>query len=56
MSKDPYEAKYQYLIKKTWKNGLKNMKDPKGFIQCSSDMLDVTKILNITIPSENVMH
>ena len=38
--KDPYEAKYQYLIKKH-ETGLKNLKDPKAFIEYSNNMQDV---------------
>ena len=32
-AKDPNEEKYQYLIKKRESDGLKNMKDPKAFIE-----------------------
>ena len=31
--KDPYEAKYQYLIKKREKVGLDNFKDSKAFME-----------------------
>ena len=31
-AKDPYEAKYQYLINKRKKVGLDHFKDPKAFI------------------------
>ena len=31
-AKDPYEAKYQYLIKKREKVGLDHFNDPKAFI------------------------
>ena len=37
--KDLYEAKCQYLIKKRENNGLKNMKDPKVFIEYSNSCL-----------------
>ena len=30
-AKDPYEAKYQFLIKKRESTGLKYFNDPKGF-------------------------
>ena len=40
-AKDPYEAKYQYLINKFEKVGLKYYDDPKAFIEYSSDMQDV---------------
>ena len=42
-SKDPYEAKYQYLINKREKVGLDHFNDPKAFIEYSSDMRDVYK-------------
>ena len=42
-AKDPYEAKYQYLINKPEKVGLDNFDDPKAFIEYSNDMQDVYK-------------
>ena len=48
-AKDPYEAKYQYLINKREKVGLDHFDDPKAFIEYSNDMQDVYKILMITI-------
>ena len=42
-AKDPYEAKYQYLIKKREKVGLSHYYDSKLFIQHSNDMQDVPK-------------
>ena len=42
-AKDPYEAKYQYLIKKREKVGLDHFKDPKAFMEFSNDMQDVYK-------------
>ena len=41
--KDPYLAKYQHLIQKLENNGLKNLKDPKAFIEYSNNMQDVYK-------------
>ena len=41
--KDPYEAKYQYLIKKREKIGLNHFKDPRAFIEYLNDMQDVHK-------------
>ena len=41
--KDPYEAKYQYLINKREKVGLDHFNDPKPFIEYSNDMQDVYK-------------
>ena len=40
-TKDPYEAKYQYLINKREKVGLDHFKDPKAFMEYSNDMQDV---------------
>ena len=42
-AKDPYEAKYQYLIKKREKVGLNHFDDHKAFIEYSNDMPDVYK-------------
>ena len=42
-AKDPYEAKYQYLIKKREKVGLNHFDDHKTFIEYSNDMQDVYK-------------
>ena len=44
--KDPYEAKYQYLINICKKVGLKRLNDPKAFIEYSNDMNDVDKNIN----------
>ena len=41
--KDPYEAKYQFLINKRESTGLKHFNDPKAFIEYSNDMQDVHK-------------
>ena len=37
-AKDPYEAKYQYLINKREGVGIDHFNDPKAFIECSNDM------------------
>ena len=42
-AKDPYEAKYQYLINKHEKVGLDHFNDPKAFMEYSNDILDVYK-------------
>ena len=42
-AKDPYEAKYQYLINKREKVGLDHFDDPKALIEYSNDMQDVYK-------------
>ena len=39
--KDPYEAKYQYLINKREKVGFDHFTDPKAFIDYLNDMPDV---------------
>ena len=55
-AKDPYEAKYQYLIKKRENVGLNHYDDPKAFTEYSNDMQDVTKILKITIQEKTVKY
>ena len=40
-AKDPYEARYQYLINKREKVGLAHFTDPRPFIEYSNDMQDV---------------
>ena len=42
-AKDPYKAKYQFLINKRESAGLKHFNDPKAFIEYSNDMQDVYK-------------
>ena len=42
-AKDPYEAKYQYLINEREGVGIDHFNDPKAFIEYSNDMLDVYK-------------
>ena len=42
-AKDPYEAKYQYLINQSEKVGLDHFKDPKAFMEYSNDMEDIYK-------------
>ena len=44
--KDPYEAKYQYLIKIPKKVGLGHFNDPKPYIEYPNDMQDVYEIFN----------
>ena len=45
-TKDPYEAKYQYLINRREKVGIDHLDDPKAFIEYSNYLSDVYK--NIT--------
>ena len=42
-AKDPYEDKYQFLIKKKESIGLKRFNDSKAFIEYSNDIHDVYK-------------
>ena len=42
-TKDPYEAKYQYLVNKREAVGINHFNDPKAFIKYSNDMHDVYK-------------
>ena len=42
-AKDPYEAKYQFLINKRESTGLKHFNDPKASIEYSNDIQDVYK-------------
>ena len=42
-AKDPYEVKYQFLIKKRESIGLKHFNDPKAFIEYFNDMYDIYK-------------
>ena len=42
-AKDPYEAKYKYLIDMGEKVGLNHFNDPKVFIEYSNDMQDLYK-------------
>ena len=42
-AKDPYEAKYRFLIDKRESTGLKHFNDSKAFIEYSNDMDDIYK-------------
>ena len=42
-AKDPYEAKYQFLINKRKSKGLKDLNDSKAFIEYFNDMDDIHK-------------
>ena len=55
-AKGPYEAKYQYLIKKREKVRLDHFKDPRSFIEYSNEMQVFTKILEITIQKRHVKY
>ena len=55
-AKDPYEAKYQYLINKCGKVGLDHFDDPKAFMEYSNDMQDVYKNIEDYNPIKNVKY
>ena len=55
-AKDPYEAKYQYLINKRESVGINQFNNPKIFIEYSNDMRDVHKILIITILIKKIQY
>ena len=55
-AKDPYEAKYQFLINKRESTGLKHFNDPKAFIEYSNDMQDVYKDIDNIILIKNVKY
>ena len=45
-AKDPYEVKYQFLIRNHEDVGRKHLNDPKTFIEYSNDIQDVFKSIN----------
>ena len=45
-AKDIHEPKYEYLINKREQTGIKNLNDPKAFIEYSDDMNDVLDDIN----------
>ena len=51
--KDPYEAKYQYLINKRENVGINHFKDPKAFIEYSNDMRNVYKNIDDDNPDKD---
>ena len=55
-TKDPFEAKYQYLINIRKKVGLKHFNDPKAFMEYSNDMQDVYKNVDEYNPDKNVKY
>ena len=52
-AKDPYEAKYQYLINKREKVGLSHYDDPKAFMEYSNYMQHVYKNIEDYNPRKN---
>ena len=55
-AKDPYEAKYKFLIKKREDVRTKHFNDSKAFIEYSNDMANIIEILKNTIQIRNVKH
>ena len=51
-AKDPYKAKYQYLISKREQVGLDHFNDSKVFMDYSNDMQDVYKNIEDYNPNE----
>ena len=51
--KDPYEDKYQYLIKKREDVGRKHFQNPQAFIEYSSHIDDVFPDINEYNPNKN---
>ena len=54
-AKDPYEAKYQYLINKREQVGLNHFNDPKGFIEHSNDEYNLGKKRKILIVFDDMI-
>ena len=42
-AKNPYQAKYQFLINKRESTGLKHLNDSKAYIECSNNLDDIYK-------------
>ena len=53
-SKDPYEAKYQFLINKKKSTGLKYLNDSNVFIEHSNDMDNVYKYIKEHNPNKKL--
>ena len=51
-AKEPYEAKYHYLINKHEKVGLGHFNDPKAFMKYSNDMQNVYKNIEDCNPNK----
>ena len=51
-AKDPYEAKYQYLINKIENVGINHFNNPKAFIEYSNDMRNVCININYYNPDK----
>ena len=55
-AKDPYEAKYQYLINKRKGVGIDHFNDPKAFIEYSNDMRNVYKNIGKYNPLKKIRY
>ena len=55
-AKDPYEAKYQYLIKICEKVDIDHHGDPKAYIEYLNDMHDVYKNINYYNPDKKIKY
>ena len=53
-TKDPHEAKFQYLINKRECVGINHLNDPKTFIEYSNDMHDVYKNIDDYNPDKGI--
>ena len=53
-AKDPYEAKYQYLINKREGVDMNHFNNPKAFIGHSNDMRDVYKNIDECNPDKDI--
>ena len=51
-AKDPYEAKYQHLIKKDENVGIDHFNDPEAFMEYSNDMQDIYKNIEAYNPNK----
>ena len=52
-AKDPYKAKYQYLINKREGVGINHFNDPKAFTEYSNDMRNVYKNIDDDNPDKD---
>ena len=52
-AKDPFEAKYQFLINKQESTGLKQLNDSKAFIEYLDDFDDICKNTEEYNPNKN---
>ena len=55
-AKDPYEAKYQYLINNRERVEINHFNNPKAFIEYSNDMHDVYKNIDEYNPDKKIRY